>query len=365
MQVLVIAPMPPPTHGQSLAADVLYKKLREGNDVRVVNMAGVPARHVWDRLRRVPAVLTFLAGVLRKKRGVDVIYLSVSESLLGNLKDLCIYTLCLGRLDRTFIHLLGGAGLRRMLEKKGIQYRLNRFFIGRLAGVFVEGRPQAGMFSGLIDNEKIHVTPNFAEDFLFVTEQQIRQKFVDTRTLRILFLSNMYQGKGHSELIEAYLRLPPDVQQRISIVFVGGFESDRLRDEFLLRIDGHAGLSYQGTFIGGAEKKALFGRMHVFCLPTYYPWEGQPISILEAYASGCAVITTLHSGIPEVFRDGVNGYAVQVQSAEAIRNVLETIARDSRPLVEMAVTNRDTAHQRFRTEIFQSSVIRMLERRAG
>jgi glycosyltransferase involved in cell wall biosynthesis len=365
MKVLFIAPMPPPTHGQSLAADVLYQRLRDGNDVRVVNMAGLPARHLWDRLRRVPAVLTFLGEVLRKKRGVDVIYLSISESLLGNLKDLCIYTLCLGRLDRLFIHLLGGTGLRRMLEKRGLRYRLNKFFIGRLGGVIVEGRTQGTMFSGLIAEDRIHAIANFAEDFLFVTEQEIRQKFGDTRMLRILFLSNLYQGKGHNELVDAYLRLPGDVQQRISIIFVGGFESGRSREEFLKRIEGHAGLIYEGTFIGGMEKKALYGRTHVFCLPTYYPWEGQPISILEAYASGCAVITTEHGGIPDVFRDGVNGYAVQVRSSDAIRNVLEKIVRDSRPLVEMAVTNRDTAHERFRTDIFQISLSRILERRAG
>ncbi|HUL74549.1 MAG TPA: glycosyltransferase family 4 protein [Vicinamibacterales bacterium] len=365
MKVLFIAPLPPPTHGQSLASDVLYQRLRQGNDVRVVNMAERPARHLWDRLRRVATVLSFMAGVLRKKRGVDVIYLTISESLLGNLKDLCIYVLCLGRLDRMFIHLLGGAGIRRILEGRGLRYRLNRFFISRLAGVIVEGPTQAAIFAGLIDEDKIHVIPNFAEDFLFVTEQEVRQKFDDTRVLRILFLSNLYHGKGHHELVEAYLRLPSDLRQRMSIAFVGGFESSRLREEFLRRIDGQAGLFYRGTFIGGLDKKELYGQTHVFCLPTYYPYEGQPISILEAYATGCAVITTAHSGIPDVFRDGVNGYVVQAQSSEAIRQVLEKIARDPRPLVTMALTNRDMASERFRTETYQSSLTRILERRVG
>ncbi|HKW01848.1 MAG TPA: glycosyltransferase family 4 protein [Vicinamibacterales bacterium] len=365
MKVLFIAPLPPPTHGQSLASDVLYQRLRDGNDVRVVNMAEPPARHVWDKLRRVLTVLTFMGGVLSKKRGVDVVYLSISESLLGNLKDLCIYTLCLGQLDRMYIHLLGGAGIKRILEKRGVRYRLNKFFIGRLAGVIVEGRTQAAVFSGLIDDGKVHVIANFAEEFLFVTEQEVRQKFRDTSVLRVLFLSNLYRGKGHNELVEAYLGLPVDLRQRISIVFVGGFESARLREEFLQRIGGHAGLIYQGTFIGGVDKKKLYGQTHVFCLPTYYPYEGQPISILEAYATGCVVITTGHSGIPDVFRDGVNGYAVAAQSSEAIRKVLEEIARDPRPLVEMAVTNRNMARERFRTDIFQSSLTKILERRAG
>ena len=120
-------------------------------------------------------------------------------------------------------------------------------------------------------------------------------------------------------------------------------------------------MSYLGTFVAGSEKKALYGKSHVFCLPTYYPYEGQPISILEAYATGCVVVTTEHSGIPEVFRDGVNGFAVETKSAESIRQVLEQIARDPQRLVEIAVANRNVAHERYRTGTYQSALTGILE----
>jgi hypothetical protein len=119
-------------------------------------------------------VFSFLSGVARNRRGADIVYLTISESLLGNLKDLCIYVLCLGALDRMFIHLLGGAGIKRIFERRGIQYSLNKFFISRMRGVIVEGRIQAATFSTLIAPELIHIRHNFAEDFLFFTERSTR-----------------------------------------------------------------------------------------------------------------------------------------------------------------------------------------------
>lgn len=361
MRILFIAPLPPPTHGQSLASDVLYQKLRERHDVRVVNMAKPTARHIWDRIGRVGAVLSFLIGVARKQRGTDAIYLTISESRLGNLKDLCIYVLCFRALDRMFIHMLGGAGIKRIFERRGLQFRLNRFFIGQMRGVIVEGGMQAVTFSSVIAPARIHIRHNFAEDFLFFSEREIRDKFAHGGHLNVLFLSNLYVGKGHNELVDGYLSLAPELRARFSVEFVGGFESERLREQFLHKIDGQAGLSYLGPFIAGSEKRALYGRSQVFCLPTYYPYEGQPISILEAYATGCVVVTTQHSGVPDVFEDGVNGFGVDTKSAESVRRALERIALDPGRLVEIAVANRNVAHERYRTSVYQSALTSLLE----
>mgnify|MGYP000702411530 FL=1 len=42
-------------------------------------------------------------------------------------------------------------------------------------------------------------------------------------------------------------------------------------------------------------------------MPTRYPNEGQPISILEAMGNGMFIITTDHAGIPDIVEDGING----------------------------------------------------------
>jgi glycosyltransferase involved in cell wall biosynthesis len=360
MTILFIAPLPPPTHGQSLAADVLYRRLAAEHDVRVVNMAKPVARHLWDRVRRIGSVFGFLRAVAREQQGADLIYLTISESFLGNLKDLCIYFLCRGHLGKTTIHLLGGAGMKRILAGRGLQFKMNRFFLGRISAVVVEGRNQRESFRAVVDQHRIHVVHNFAEDFLFADEADIRRKFEAVGRVRVLFLSNLLYGKGHQELVAAYKSLEPDLRGQISIAFVGGFDSEKRKSEFLQEIDGWPDLTYLGAFIGGEPKKALYLQSHVFCLPTYYPYEGQPISILEAYATGCVVVTTAHSGIPEIFQDGVNGYEVEKESSDSIRRVLEEILRNRQRLVDIALANRDGAYDKYRTQAYQARLADIL-----
>ena len=80
--------------------------------------------------------------------------------------------------------------------------------------------------------------------------------------------------------------------------------------------------------VRGEEKLELLKNTHILILPTYYPWEGQPFSIIEALAFGSPVITTRYRGIPEQIIDGYNGFFVKPQSPVEIARAVSKIARD-------------------------------------
>ena len=90
-------------------------------------------------------------------------------------------------------------------------------------------------------------------------------------------------------------------------------------------------------------------------------FEGQPISILEAYASGCVVVTTGQRGILDVFGDGINGFEVVAGSAESIASTLGRLPVDIDRLRQMAVANRRTAGERYRTKTYTATLTRILE----
>jgi glycosyltransferase involved in cell wall biosynthesis len=362
MKILFIAPVPPPVTGQSLAVKVLFDNLSEKHHVEIININKESLKSGMNSLGRIKEIAGILKKVLVKQRNKDLIYFTIAESFAGNMKDLLIYIFCYSSRKKIIIHMLGGAGMKSIIDKKGWQFRLNKFFISRLLGVIVEGQKQFGTFKNLIAPARIHVTPNFAEDFLFLSENEIQNKFISIFPVRILFLSNLIIGKGYKELVEGYLQLTEENKEKVIITFVGGFESDNRKGEFLKTIDGQKGLIYYGPFVSGNEKKALYTNSHIFCLPTYYPFEGQPISILEAYATGCAVITTDHSGIPDIFSNRVNGFEVQKMSPESIRLVIEEIVKNPDQLLPIAISNRNTAFSKYRTSIYAASVIGFFEK---
>ncbi|NEU10277.1 glycosyltransferase [Flavihumibacter sp. R14] len=361
MKILFIAPLPPPINGNTLATKVLLNELSKVHQIGTVNLNKTSLKSGFFSFGRLFQILGFFKKIAREKNKFDLIYFSISESFGGNLKDLVIYLICFKKIDKIVIHMLGGAGMKSILEKGNIQSKLNRFFISRIKGVLVEGQSQADTFSTVIPKERIYKVPNFAEDFLFIDEEEIKEKFSKRKPIRILYLSNLLYGKGYDELADAYIGLSPQLRERVELVYVGGFESDKSKKDFFEKIKGHTGIIYYGNFVRGEEKKKLYGSSHVFCLPTYYPYEGQPISILEAYATGCFVITTLHSGIPEVFADNVNGYAVVKKSVQSLITAIEKTVENSDGLLEFAIANRNLAYNKYRTSIYTNSIKKIIE----
>jgi len=358
--ILFIGPLPPPITGQSLACQVFYDGLQPQHHVELINLSKAGFTQGVSSGGRVFEVLDILWRVLRKRWRADVIYLTVSESFAGNLKDVLIYLICVGQLRRMVIHLHGGAGMADIMGgRRPLQRWLNAVFVKRLGAVIVLGRTHTAIYRGIVSDARLHTVPNFAVDDLFATMEQVQAKFLRPDPLRLLFLSNLLPGKGHDELVTAFFALPDEARHSLELDFAGGFESEAQKSDFLRRIDGAANIRYHGT-VTGDRKKQLFHRAHVFCLPTYYPYEGQPISILEAYASGCAVIATDHSGIGDIFRDGVNGLQVAKQSAPDLARAIGQALAAPGQLSRMAQTNLETAVARYKTSDYRQALTNIM-----
>ncbi len=57
--------------------------------------------------------------------------------------------------------------------------------------------------------------------------------------------------------------------------------------------------------------------------------EGIPGTIVEALATGLPVVTTRHAGIPEMVRDGVDGFLVGERDVSAIAHALSSLIDNS------------------------------------
>jgi len=348
---MFIAPIPPPINGQSLASSVFYHSLVRRHDIYLVNTS---RQHKSGLLRRVAEVFMILIQIIRS-RDSDVIYLTISESISGNIKDLFTYLICFRKLDSMFLHLHGGAGMINILSNK-ILRSLNAIFLKRVRAVIVLGDTHKVLYDSLIPSKKIYVIPNFAEDYLFIDEPSLEQKFEKMELINVLFVSNLVRGKGFIELVQAYKLLEPHLQNKLTLHFAGSFNDAGIQDMFLSQIRDLPNIHYHGV-VHGQEKKDLFHSAHIFCLPTYFPFEGQPISILEAYASGCAVITTDHSGIKDIFSNEINGFFVEKKSPTSIKHALELIYFRGAPLlIPIAKNNFETAKAKYR----QSSYVKKL-----
>jgi len=116
-------------------------------------------------------------------------------------------------------------------------------------------------------------------------------------------------------------------------------------------------------YIGVVQKEAkteLLSWGNVFCLPTYYSMEGQPISIIEAMGFGNVILTTKHAGIPDICSEK-NGVFVTKRDTLSVLNQLEYLSNNLTWVKETGVYNMNQAQELYTEEAFVQGILRIFE----
>jgi len=99
---------------------------------------------------------------------------------------------------------------------------------------------------------------------------------------------------------------------------------------------------------GGIPREEVRARLlaaNAFVLPSVTTdagdIEGIPVAISEAMATGLPVISTYHSGIPEIVEDGVTGLLVAERDVHALAEAMCRIARDRKLAARMGRAARE------------------------
>ncbi|MDP5238377.1 glycosyltransferase family 4 protein [Uliginosibacterium sp. 31-16] len=91
---------------------------------------------------------------------------------------------------------------------------------------------------------------------------------------------------------------------------------------------------------------ALYAGCHIACLPSFYG-EGIPKSLLEAAASGRAIVTTDAPGCREVVQHEGNGLLVPVRDPAALADAFARLVSDAELRQRMGRVSRERAEQEF------------------
>lgn len=167
------------------------------------------------------------------------------------------------------------------------------------------------------------------------------------RSTTILFVGTLAERKGLLDLIEAAKRLRDRGLDdwRLEVVGAGNEAGDeearRISEAFRSRGMGQA-------LLGPLAGEDLRGRLRsagVYVLPSRS--EGQPIGILEAMASGIPVVATRVGAVPEMIRDGVDGFLVDPGHPDELATALGRLLASPELRRSMGASARKRAEERF------------------
>jgi len=319
-KICFIAQFPPPVHGLSKAVDTLYNsELALEFDFEKIDITD-NKKIIWN-----------LWKIGRSK--ADLFYFTISQTKGGNLRDIVILKLLELQNKKCLIHLHGGY-YRTLVDNdlKAWQRKANYTAVSKLRGAIVLGKSLRWMFEGMLSNDRIYIVPNCVDDEYFMSDIDFKKKMdmLSFKTVKhILYLSNFIRNKGYPEVLQMAKiekeRCKAGEKKKYHFDFAGNFFEKKERKfffEYIKKYHLYDYITYHGVVIG-AKKQELLKNADIFALPTRYPKEGQPISILEAMGNGVVVLTTDHAGIPDLVNED-NG--IIYKKGQNMKQIYEMIA---------------------------------------
>lgn len=142
--------------------------------------------------------------------------------------------------------------------------------------------------------------------------------------LKAVYVGNVTEMKGIGYLLEAAMQIPPE---KVEITLVGNYDNTtHLFDKYMERVNFLGRIPHE-------KVKAILCTSDIFVFPSL--GEGLSLSVLEAMACGLPCIVTKNSGANDAIIEGVNGYVVDIQDVESIRNKVLWFANHRERIPEM------------------------------
>lgn len=182
-----------------------------------------------------------------------------------------------------------------------------------------------------IPSKNIHIVPPGVELYKFGNSDGkfLRRKYGIPEDKKIIgFVGRLSTGKGPQDLIEA----AKDIDAYI--VLVGPNPDPKTSgikgiENLLKKKVREYNMERRVIFAGKVKEDELplfYDSFDIFCLPSIS--EGFGMSIAEALASGKPVVSYNISAIPEIVKDGYNGFLVKPKNIDELRDRLFALVQD-------------------------------------
>ncbi len=181
--------------------------------------------------------------------------------------------------------------------------------------------------------------------------------------MRIATTARFTEKKGLVYAVEAFamaMEKYPDLDAYYDIIGDGP-----LRPEVERRI-AELGIGDRVTLHGAIpldEVRRRLERSDVFMLPSVTASdgdkEGVPVSLMEAMAMGMPVLSTWHSGIPELVEDGVSGFLVPERDTGALADRIGWLSGDRGEWAAIGRAGRAKVEREFNQDLLHDRLVEM------
>lgn len=318
------------------------------NEYRIYTISNSPKPRTGNAsvLERALSGFTALSRILKeveqamKEQKIDILHTTTSGSI-GSYRDIRVAKLCKKYSVKSIMHCRYGC-ITEDYQSKGLVGILLRKSMSLFDQIWVLDSRSYNTLKAIPSlADKVQLTPNSIE-----VNEPLNPAPKEYK--RVAFIGNLIPTKGLYELVEACTR----TNVQLDIIGPGA-------DEVVTKIKELSGYKLdKSIFIHGklpnAEAVKFMHDVDIVALPTYYPWEAFPISIIEAMSLSKMVISCPRAAIKDMLTDlegKACGMLVAPRSADAIVEAIEWLQAHKTEADEMCKRAYDKVYTCYRKEV--------------
>lgn len=330
--LLLVGQLPEPITGESISNELVISNLSSDFNVLNVNTCIIESVNEVGgfSFKKSIKAWVIIAKALFCIFKTDFLYCTPGQTFFGLLRFSPIVLIALLLRKKIFLH-WHGYGVYEIFK----QYKFFTmiYFNKNVNNVLLTKDLKSKIESLNINTINTTVIRNFCDDLVYVNKE-------NPEKLNILYLGGLMEEKG----IEQFIYVANKASNFANFHVCGSGNSTIIEKLTLSQNEGH--LTYHGV-VSGEDKTNIWANTQIFVLQTYHPTEGVPLTILEAMANQCAVLTTNHNGIPETVAD--TAMYLEPKSSDSLYDAILRLDKNRDLLVKM----QDKAFER--SKLFSKS----------
>jgi len=202
-----------------------------------------------------------------------------------------------------------------------------------------------------VNGGKLRVVPNGVDvsQYSRASRNEVRREMgVPENSILVATVGRLAAEKDHANLLQALAHIRKTQTETATVTgpLLTWVVGDGPLEEELKKEAGKLGIDESVRFLGARDDvPRLLAAPDIFVISSRR--EGMPLSLLEAMASGLAVIVTDVGGCTEVVRHGHNGVVVPPAAPRALARAIVELAGDAQRRAELGQNALKTAREKF------------------
>lgn len=362
-RAIVISQLPPPIHGSTMMTQVFLETLNDINvEWRLVERrfsASVDEVGKFSLKKLSSAFwmpMRLLAAVIRFHPHVTIFF--ATNRTFSFLVDWALSEILRATCRRRVLY-IHTTGFRSLASKGRLWAWLVKRLIGSATKLICLGPSLAKDVAPWIDESRISFIPNTVPGEPVEGTLPVATEPVDT----VLYLSNLIPEKGASDFVDMALALCPSFLTT-QFIIAGASSSPQFTESLHKRV-AESPHAQQIHFIGlvgdQSEKWRLIREASILVFPSTYPFEAQPLTILEAFSVGTPVVAYDVGGIKDILSDSENGSLLPRGNRTALSETVRGYLLDPEKRRSLSAVAKQIYDSRFGRESYIRAWSRVLK----